>query len=199
MGLFDVLFKKIGNNFFIDLNTLEGIERIPPTPDNPSVNGQPMYYALQRKATEHKKNGNMELAIACLRKSNAISDKYERIPLLEKDYLRLPKYIASTGNKELAQLEEKKIYSTHPEFLDKRITTAKLIKECIDKNKEWNNDLIRIHSRNSCPQCKKYNGKIYSISGKSKYQKIPQILLEGGECTEHSMGANTFFPGISSE
>ncbi len=128
MGLFD-LFNNSKNNiakvnsekslsktlqktikrFCVDLDTLEGIERIPVRTDNPSVNDRPMYYALQRKATEHKRNGNMELAIACLRKSNAISDKYDRIPLLAKDYLRLPKYIALTGDKELAKQEEAKI------------------------------------------------------------------------------------------
>ena len=99
-------------NFFkphrYDMDSLNGINSIPVPAKNYNT-GDPtkdcIYYVLQRKATDHKKNGRMDLAIACLRKSNALSD-YESHPLLlEKDYLRLVKYILQTGDITLAEEE----------------------------------------------------------------------------------------------
>ena len=67
-----------------DMDSLEGINSIP-VPAKNYHTGDPtkdcIYYLLQRKATEHKKAGRMDCAIACLRKSNALSD-YEKRPLL---------------------------------------------------------------------------------------------------------------------
>ncbi len=175
-----------------DLNTLDGINSIPIKASNITYNGQstPMYYALQRKATEHDKNGNIDLAIACLRKSNEISDSFVRIPLLEKDYLRLVKYLEKSGDLELAKKEKENIYNNHPEFLDKSIISARLIQETVKNAKRYNNDLIILSSSKNCPFCKNYNKKIYSISGKSKkYSILPDNILKGGVCKEHTVNA----------
>ena len=113
-------------NFFkpknYDMDSLDGINSIPVPAKNYNT-GDPtkdcIYYVLQRKATEHKKNGRMDLAIACLRKSNELSDYEPRPLLLEKEYLRLIKYISQTGDFALAEQEEQKIYERHPEFKDR--------------------------------------------------------------------------------
>ena len=120
-------------NFFkphrYDMDSLNGINSIPVPAKNYNT-GDPtkdcIYYVLQRKATEHKKNGRMDLAIACLRKSNALSDYESRPLLLEKDYLRLVKYILQTGDITLAEEEEEKIYKRHPEFKDRRVSCIHL-------------------------------------------------------------------------
>lgn len=189
MGLFSLFSAKY------DMDTLEGINAIP-IPARDYNTGNPtkdcIYYLLQRKATEHKKNGNVELAIACLRKSNALSD-YERQPLLtQKDYFRLVKYIELTGNTELAHIEEQKIYERHPEFRDKRLSNIIRIKENLKKQK---NDLVLVSTNNHCPICSKYNLKIFSISGKSKkYAKLPkEIISDGGFCPNCILGLSTYF------
>jgi hypothetical protein len=56
---------------------------------NPSNN---IEYILQKKATEHKRNGRMDLAIACLRKSNEIFP-HSNFSWPEKDYMRLVEYL----------------------------------------------------------------------------------------------------------
>ncbi len=99
----------------------------------------------------------MDLAIACLRKSNELSDYEPRPLLLEKDYLRLVKYIASTDNTVLAQEEEKKIYTRHPEFLGKRISNKKRFDEILKDSRKRQNDLIIIAANRHCPTCQKYN------------------------------------------
>ena len=86
----------------------------------------------------------MDCAIACLRKSNALSD-YEKRPLLtSKEYLRLVKYIESTGDMELAKKELENIYQKHPEFSDKRFSNLLRIKESLAKNKKYKNDLYQL-------------------------------------------------------
>ena len=192
MGLFDRFKRKP-----YDLDTLAGIEAIP-VPAREEPNLDPVYYRLQRKATEHKKNGRLDLAIACLRKSNALSDYEARPPLLEKDYLRLVKYIESSGDKDLAEQERKKIYDRHPDFLDKRISNKKRVRETLDKCKSYGEDLVYITTKKSCPLCSPYNQKTFSISGKSKkHPKLPaKIVNEGGFCPNCIIGISISFDGI---
>lgn len=197
MGLFDIFKSKR-----YDMDTLDGINAIP-VPAKDYHTGKDtqdcIYYLLQRKATEHKTAGRMDCAIACLRKSNALSD-YEKRPLLtQKEYLRLIKYIEYTGNFDLAQEELHKIYLRHPEFIDKRVSNSIKIKEILRHNKKINNDYVLITTNNHCPICRKYNQKIFSISGKTKkYPKLPrEILVEGGFCPDCHVGINTYFDGIN--
>lgn len=195
MGLFN-LFKRY------DMDSLTGINSIP-VPAKNYHTGDPtkdcIYYLLQRKATEHKKNGNIDLAIACLRKSNELSDYEKRPPLTQKEYLRLIKYIEYSGDKELAQKELEKIYANHPEFLDKRISNLVRINEALTHNKIKKNDFVFITTNTTCTSCSKYNRKVYSISGKSKlYPKLPKEISEsGGGCPNCILGICTFFEGIN--
>ena len=195
-------------NFFrskpYDMDSLNGINSIP-VPAKNYATGDPtkdcIYYVLQRKATEHKKNGRMDLAIACLRKSNELSDYESKPPLSEKEYLRLVKYISQTGDISLAEKEKESIYKRHPEFNDKRISNLPRIKECIKKNKEMKNDLVIVHTKSSCPVCGKYNRKIYSISGKNRnYPKLPpEISQKGGFCKTCYLDITSYFEGISTK
>lgn len=180
-----------------DMDTLQGINSIPVPAKNYDT-GNPtkdcIYYLLQRKATEHKKNNRMDLAIACLRKSNELSD-FEKKPLLtQKDYLRLVKYIEATGNTELAKQEAQKIYNRHPEFLDKRVSNLPNIRKTLLQQGKWKNDFVLISTNNHCPICKKYNLKVYSINGRSKkYPKLPvEVTKYGGFCPNCHLSLNAF-------
>lgn len=170
-----------------DMDSLYGIQSIPVPAQNYNT-GNPtkdcIYYVLQRKATEHKKNGHMDLAIACLRKSNELSDYENRPLLMQKDYFRLVKYLEYDGQYTEAAHEAEKIFERHPEFLDRRIANFPRIKNALNKCKNWHVDLVLITTNNSCPICSKSNHKIYSISGKnSEYPKLPEIIKkDGGFC-----------------
>lgn len=184
------------------MNSLEGINSIP-VPAKDYNTGDPtkdcIYYLLQRKATEHKKNGRMDLAIACLRKSNELSD-FESHPLLtQKEYMRIIKYLEYDKQYEEAASEAERIAERHPEFNDKRISNLPRIKEAIRKNKEWKNDFVLVSTNNHCPICKKYNLKVYSISGKTKkHPKLPsEITKDGGFCPNCYLELNSYLDGIS--
>jgi len=184
------------------MDTLEGINSIPVPAKNYNTGNDLqdcIYYVLQRKATEHKKAGRLDCAIACLRKSNALSD-YETRPLLsQKEYLRLVKYIELSGNHALAQEELDRIYHKHPEFRDKRISNLVQIKTAINHSQKQKNDYLLITTNSKCPICSQYNHKIYSISGKSqKYPKLPpEIKINGGFCPDCIVGVSSFFDGIN--
>ena len=176
------------NSKTLDFNTVEGIAKIP------LKNLQPLRgvespvneieYILQRKATEHKRNGRMDLAIACLKRSNELMDLTKGFKYTEKDYLRYIKYLRRDGQNSLADIEEEKIYQKHPEFKDKRISNLKGLNTQIDKLKRWNKDILIIDSNKTCPVCSQFNKKKYSVSGRSKiYPKLPiEFLRDGGFC-----------------
>ncbi len=201
MSLFNI-FRKTHKTQKYDMETLSGINSIPVPARNYNSGDftqDCIYYLLQRKATEHKKNGKMDLAIACLRKSNELSDYEPKPLLLQKDYFRLVKYLEYAGLKEEADAEEKRIYDRHPEFLDRRISNIIGIKESIKKNLEHKNDLVLVNTSTTCPICSLYNNKIYSISGVAKkYPKLPkEISEEGGFCPNCYLGLLSHFEGIN--
>lgn len=155
-------------------------------------------YELQRSATVFKNYNQLDLAIACLRKSNEIADSNNGMGtlLLEKDYFRLPEYIRLSGNEELAAKEEAAIYKKHPELGDKRISNLPRITSVIKKNRS---DYVRVHTDTICEICSKYNRHVYSISGKSsKFPKIPDELIQnGGFCPNCITNISPYFDGIS--
>ena len=179
MGIMDFFQKKT-----YDFDTIEGIEKIS-IPKYRLLSGiespvNNIEYILQRKATEHKKSGRMDLAIACLKKSNEIMP-FSNFTYSEKDYMRYIKYLRSDGQNDLADIEEKKLHQFHPELFDKRLGNQKRIKEAIAKCQKYNTDLLYITTNSHCPICSKYNKKVFSISGKTKrYPKLPEKFVSSG-------------------
>lgn len=203
MGLFNFFKKenpKKSKSVFYDMDSLEGINAIP-VPAKNYHTGDPLkdniYYVLQRKATEHKRNHRMDLAIACLRKSNELSDYEDRPLLMEKEYMRLVKYLEYDKQFEAAAEEKEKILN---HFGDKRSFNLPKIKDTLSRCKKYNEDIVLLTTNNSCPICKAYNHKQFSISGKSSiYPKLPTDISEkGGFCNNCSISLNIVFDGISS-
>lgn len=197
MGLLDIFKPKK-----YDMDTVEGIEAIPVPAkdyDTDDFKTSCIFYLLQRKATVHKKAGRMDCAIACLKKSNELSDYEERPLLLEKEYLRLVKYIELTGDLDWAEREKQNIYARHPEFLDKRFSNIKRVKQALETSKRQGNDYVVVSTRKSCPICGKYDSEVYSISGKSeKYLKLPiEITRDGGFCPKCYLNLYQYYPEFS--
>lgn len=182
-----------------NLDILSDIQKIP------ARTGSNAYYVLQRTATKHKKSGNLPLAIACLRKSNELSDYLQakdprrHAPLLQKDYIRLVKYIELLGDHALAEQELSNLYNKHPEFADKRFSNLVGIRSCLARAREHKTDFVLISTNKKCPICSKYNQKVYSISGKSKkYPALPaEIKRQGGLCPNCIIGMNPYYESIN--
>lgn len=153
---------------------------------------------LQKAATDFKRSNQLDLAVACLKKANDISDHCE-YPVSKETYMRLITYLELAGYVELARQEEQKIHMHHPEFFDYRISNKIRIQEVLLKQHEYNNDCVLVSTNSHCPICKQYNLKVYSISGKTKkYPKLPaEISQDGGFCPDCHISLYSYFDGIS--
>ncbi len=153
---------------------------------NPSNN---IEYILQKKATEHKRNGRMDLAIACLRKSNEIFP-HSNFSWPEKDYMRLVEYLKQDRQFDEARKEEAKIKELFRQFEAEKKTYSNRI------NREiyGNTDIVETNEiAFVCGECAKYTKRRFSISGQSKkYPKLPEYLLE--KLPEHKYCGIVVYP-----
>lgn len=176
-----------------DVSSIEKIRSIP-------INDTSAMRLLQKSATDHKRNNNIELAIECLRKSNQISDfsNDAHNKLSDKEYTRILKYMETAGFVSESEQEKQRIKFIHPEFYDKRISNLIRIKEYLNKANEYGIDVVYITTNSHCQFCKQYNKKKFSISGQNnKYLKLPDTLKnEGGFCNECIVGITLDFGDI---
>lgn len=177
-----------------DINSVAGIRQIP-------YNDFSVMYELQRCATAHKRNGDLFLAIECLKKSNQISDSQPNLRerLSSKGYLRVLSYIKLLGNKDMLESEEAVIRNRHPEFWDKRVSNRWYIQEELAKNKHFNNDLVTVHVNKTCPICSQFGNIVFSISGRDRrYPRLPDIIInQTHNCTQHYMSLLMYLEGIT--
>ena len=166
-----------------DFNSLEGIERIPVSksvPRPPAPNGGikthtgEVYYYLRHKASEHESAGNIDLAIACLKKSVAIL-KCIGFYNVEECY-PLVKMLARAGYVEEAYKEKEDIDSQCIE-----VNALANKRPLINLRKSRGTDLVIMDAHGAvCSECAKYQGRVYSISGESKlFPKAPEFIVKG--------------------
>lgn len=126
----NIVFYQEGINIrMYDFNSIEGIRNIP-VPKN----GKIFYmkspvnnieYILQRRALRYKKNGRMDLAIECLRKSNELMP-YSDISYTIEDYQKLASYLEVDGKYEEAIKELLKLDRPNLSYTDKNRLYAHL-------------------------------------------------------------------------
>lgn len=167
-----------------DLNSVEGIKRIPAKkglrcPITSGVTGQ-LYYYLRHKAYEHEENGKMDLAVACMRKSSelAMLDYGSRIQ--KQDLYPFVRILARSGRVKEAILQKEFVDRYCQEQRDK--LDIEIFQRAIAGAKYFGTDLIIMDVNGAaCAECAKYQGRVYSISGKNKkYPKLPSIFFETG-------------------
>jgi tetratricopeptide (TPR) repeat protein len=185
-----------------DLNSIDGIQSIPvpKTKEKSSHDVKDrMEYILQRKATEHKKNGRMDLAIECLKKSNELMP-YSFFEYARKDYERLVKYLKLAKRFDEARAEEKQLDKMFGKEQLSKSAESKFARQIFRNAKEIGTDLVEMSEHHpTCGECTKYQGRVFSISGKDKrFPKLPQYALSHGKL--HQGCRHTFYPftyGIS--
>ena len=107
---------------YYDLSSAAGIQAIPEVKDPPrmpradpmDVTGDIDYY-LHQKAYEHEVNGNLDLAILCLKKSNAIR-RLGRVCYRKDDFYALVKMLARNGRVNEAYAEKAEIDKYYPKL-----------------------------------------------------------------------------------
>jgi len=155
-----------------DLKTVAGINAIP-VPKNreapqgfmPSVTGKIEYY-LSLLASQYQREGESELALACMKKANELmpmsSTVYNR-----DTYMRLPRYL-----RKLRRFDEARVEEEHLERL--LITMADKMSDAAEARLEqsaeiFGTDLVELpYSRACCSECAKYRNRVYSRHGRDK-------------------------------
>lgn len=113
----------IFSNSRIDFTTIQGIRAIPvPKKKETRMHDvkDGLEYKLQRLATQYKKEGRMDLAIECLRKSNQLMP-YSIFAYTRRDYERLVDFLKEARRFDEARTESKRLdmlYGTELQMLE---------------------------------------------------------------------------------
>lgn len=193
------------DNILYDFTKIEDIEKIPVfdcknpnNSDNKCTELLGIYanldYFLRIKATQYKKD-NLELAIAFLKKANELMVN-SSIAWQKKDYLRLVNYLRMNQQFDEARQEEEKInklFSINIEDSNK----YRHFQQTLEMAKSFNTDLVEMSKHYCCcGECAKYQGRVFSISGKDKrFPKLPdEVFIYGGihENCNHSFRPFTY-------
>lgn len=179
-----------------DFDTLEGIQHIKMPKQSVDMHHSPEYM-LQLAATRHFDEGNDELAFACLRKSNELMPLSQICIYPAKTYCRLVKQLKLHDRFDEAAKEEEKLRREHPEFFDGgKISALKNFHETLEQAKELGTDLVEMSAHeNTCGECAKYQGRVFSISGTDKeFPPLPKVVFEYGGI--HLGCRHIFYPFI---
>ena len=162
-----------------EINAIPNKKNLPELSEN-GVTGK-LYYNLKEKAYEHEKVGEIELAIACMKKSVEISKQNcfsNEIRDLEYSLIGL---LARSGYVKEAELE--KAYADK-EFIERsKLESLRQVKINLNYAHREKTDLVMmgVHAHASSEMAI-YQGRVYSISGKnSKFPKLPDFIIRTGE------------------
>ncbi len=165
-----------------DLTTINGIENID-VPKNKSIKAP--YSAvstpeaiLKKQATLYKRDGNFELAIACLRKANEFM-LVSFYSYKKDDYLRLVEYLKKDKQFDESRKEQIKI--------DDIFGDSQLSKDVVEKIKQNSRseytDLVQLsNDRGVCGECAKYRGRVFSLSGNDDRYPKYSIYYDNKSC-----------------
>lgn len=194
-----------------DLNTAKGIQSIPersdlPRPPSADSGGFRDYtcdvdYYLRFNSAWFEDAGDIDLAILCLKKSNAIR-MVSKCGYRKDDYYKLVRLLARSGFIEEAKIEKEKIDSF---FVDsdndvladiEPVVTNRIQKDA----RRFETDLVimSVHGA-SCPDCAKFQGRVFSLTGHSNlFPKIPEgISLYGGVHPGCGHTFSTYIHGVN--
>lgn len=179
-----------------DFSTVESINAIPERKDLPRPPGGgptgDVYYYLKYKTRIYESEGKIDLAIACMRKSISLMQlKYGDKSGKEECY-SFVRMLARNGYSEEARTAKAQYDAYYDGGLDRmRLQSFQIaLRNAADLNTDF---LIMTAHRSACPECAKYQGRVYSISGKSKkFPPLPAVVKETGII--HPGCHHSFFP-----
>lgn len=163
-----------------DFNSIRGINSIP-VPcrevNGNSSTGRVEYYLRGQCFAKHMNAGNIDLAIACLKKAQElmyISDMIWK----RNDFMRLVNYLHKAGRHNEADIELKRI----DDFFEKQdIHLERNLRE-LSSAENLEIDLVEVYTYSPyCGECAKYINRIYSVSGKDKrFPALPKGFSKKG-------------------
>lgn len=150
---------------------------------------------LRKQATKYKNEKNWELAIECLRKSNELM-RYSECSYSKDEYERLVNYLILAKRFDEAKKEQEHINNMFSCGRNPREKNEGLnrLQMQIKLAKEIGTDLLEMSEHPcTCGECAKYQGRVFSISGKNKnFPKLPEHFIKIGGV--HEGCRHDFYP-----
>lgn len=178
-----------------DFNSIKGIQAIPdiknpPKPPNSGVTGE-VYYYLRKKAHEHEETGHIELAIECLKKSNCLLRRKYGATYGKRESYSLVGLLARTGAVEEAYREKEYLDNYYGNGMSNAYKDIFL--HVLEEAHVFETDLLIMAVQgHASSEMAKYQGRVFSISGKSKiFPKLPEFIIQTG-CLENGEPASLF-------
>lgn len=167
-----------------DFSSIEAIAAIPERKhlpklykDSPTAE---VYYYLRYKASLYEKEGKIELALACMRKSITLMQLRYGEWYGQKECNMLVNMLARNGYMDEAMAEKKKLDAHYANCYD-RMRFESFQAVCRQAADLGTDLLIMQVMGNTCPTCARYQGRVYSISGQSKqFPPLPSFIKQTG-------------------
>lgn len=186
-----------------DSYSIESIKKIPiPNYSKVKLTGTPVYsldYLLNIRASQERRKKNNQLAYVLLEKSLELM-KHSQSLHNEKQITRIVNWLYEDGK--LVEAEDKKIklQKDFPYAFNRTLLHKEIFEKQLRLCKELGTDYIYCSCHHgTCPECAKYQCRVYCISGKDKrLPKLPDIVKqyggfhEGCRHTFHAFFLNTF-------
>ena len=181
-----------------DFSSVDSIISIPerkdlPRPPGKSPTGE-VYYYLRYKARIYEQAGECDLALACMKKSITLMQiKYGNSYGKNECYSYL-RMLMRCGHSDKVQSLKEEFDLYYDNSLDQM--RLRSFQATLKNASELKTDLLIMSvSGSTCPECAKYQGRIYSISGKAKkFPPLPAVVKETGII--HPGCHHCFFPYI---
>ena len=176
-----------------DFNTPQGIHDIKVSANLPKMPGSGVTgdvdYYLHKKASEHEKAGEFGLAALCLKKSNEIR-MLKNSGYRKSDFYALVRLLARHGYVERAEAEKAKIDDYFGEEIVDVPNGQEIYARIVRDAKSLDTDLVimTVHG-NTCPECAKHQGRVFSLSGRDT--RFPMLCASMGVCIRAAGMAST--------
>ena len=179
---------------YYKFDTIEQIQRIPVPKTNFECNcdfTQSVEYVLQRKATIYKQDGNLDLAIECLKKATEIMP-YSPTLYSDSDYERLENYLKQARRfDEAREVNKKRNSNSATTSYISSLSYFNLVLQEAGAVEVFRNP-------NVCGDCARFHGRLYDSNAAHGFPN-PEIMkkyLEVKRC-DCSFAIFPFFYGIS--
>lgn len=173
------------NGAIYDSYSIESISSIP-IPDYSKLKptDTPVYsldYLLIVRASQERRKKNNELAYALLEKSLELMEHSQTIHN-KNQILRIVNWLYEDGRLEEAKKKEVTLRRAFPYTFDDTLLHKNVFFKELQSCKELKTDYIFCSShQGTCPECAKYQCRVYCISGKDKrLPKLPDIVYQYG-------------------
>lgn len=181
-----------------DLSSIESISAIPERLDLPKPPGNTptseVYYYLRYMARQLESDGNSSLALACMKKSISLMQlKYGATYGREECYSYVRMLVRNGFD---AEARIAKVHFDNYYNMGIEAEKLKQFQIVCKQAAELRTDLLMMSVQGiTCPECARYQGRVYSISGKSKiYPRLPIAVTQTGVI--HKGCTHQFFPYI---